>query len=59
MKDGLDLQMPLYLLAAEQLTKDKTVLGGDYFSFSNSKRDKGIVFDAKNKPPFFYSKIRR
>ena len=56
MKEGLDLQMPLYLLAAEQLTKDKTVLGGDYFSFSNSERDKGIVFDAKNKPPFFTAK---
>ena len=56
MKEGLDLQMPLYLLAAEQLTKDKTVLGGDYFSFKSSERDKGIVFDAKNKPPFFTAK---
>ena len=48
--------MPLYLLAAEQLTKDKSVLGGDYFSFKSSERDKGIVFDAKNKPPFFTAK---
>lgn len=53
MKQGLDLQMPLYLLAADKLTQDKTVLGGDYFSFAGAKRENGIFFDSSAKPSFF------
>lgn len=53
MKQGLDLQMPVYLLAADRLTQDKTVIGGGYFSFAAGERKNGIFFDNNKKPPFF------
>ncbi len=53
--DGLDMQLPLYLLAAEQLAGDGRVLGADYYSFKNAKRENGIFFDSDAKPPFFGS----
>ncbi len=56
MKQGLDMQMPLYLLAAEQMLKDKHIAGGGYFSFINGKRENGIFFDAAAKPPFIKQK---
>ncbi len=52
MERGLDMQLPLYLLAAEQLTKDKSVAGGGYFSFMEAERQGGVFFDAAAKPPF-------
>ncbi len=55
-KQGLDLQIPLYLLAADRLTQDKSVLGGGYFSFGKAKRENGIFFNSDDKPPFFGAK---
>ena len=51
MEQGLDMQMPLYLLAAQQL--GGKVLGGGYYSFKTGKREGGVFFDDTTKPPFY------
>ena len=51
MEQGFDMQMPLYLLAAQQL--GGKVLGGGYYSFKTGKREGGVFFDNDDKPPFY------
>lgn len=41
-----DLQMAFYLLAAARLYKDKKVLGGDYLSFKDYKRQGGVAWSS-------------
>lgn len=56
--EGLDIQLPLYLLAAKKLAADRKVLGADYYSLKNTKRENGIFFNGESKPPFFADKAQ-
>lgn len=45
---GLDLQLPVYLLAAEKLQGNDSVAGGGYFSLKNAERKASIAFTDLN-----------
>lgn len=45
-KQGTDLQMAFYLLAAEKICRDKEVLGGDYLSLKKQQRLGGVAWKA-------------
>lgn len=49
---GLDLQMPVYLLALAALEKQNKVLGGGYYSLKEGKRKGGFVLAKMGKTPF-------
>lgn len=49
---GLDLQIPIYLLAMAELEQDKTILGGGYYSLKEGKRKGGFALKKMPKPPF-------
>lgn len=41
---GLDLQLPVYLLAAEKMQGDDSIAGGGYLSLKNAERKASIAF---------------
>jgi len=43
---GEDLQMAFYLLAAEKLCPDKTILGGNYLSLKKKTRQGGVAWSS-------------
>ncbi|WP_337366042.1 PD-(D/E)XK nuclease family protein [Phascolarctobacterium sp.] len=49
---GLDLQMPVYLLALAALERQSQVLGGGYYSLKEGKRKGGFALQALGKTPF-------
>ena len=51
-EQGLDLQMPLYLMAAGQLAQNTGILGGGYYTFKSGMRENSIRFDSAAKLPF-------
>ncbi len=50
-KNGLDLQLPIYLLAASR-EKGKEVIGGGYFSLKDTKRGPNVTLDDSQTIPF-------
>ncbi len=51
-EQGLDLQMPLYLMAAGKLAQSTGVLGGGYYTFKTSVRENNVYFNSEAKLPF-------
>lgn len=49
---GLDLQLPVYLLALAALEPQSTVLGGGYYSLKEARRKGGFAVQALGKTPF-------
>ncbi|MCD8359327.1 MAG: exodeoxyribonuclease V subunit gamma [Acidaminococcaceae bacterium] len=49
---GLDLQMPVYLLALAALEPQNVVLGGGYYSLKEARRKGGFALQALGKTPF-------
>ena len=49
---GLDLQMPVYLLALAALETQNKVLGGGYYSLKEAKRKGGFAMQTLGKTPF-------
>ena len=49
---GLDLQMPVYLLALAALKAEAGVLGGGYYALKAGKRTGGFALQALGKTPF-------
>lgn len=45
LEKGLDLQLPVYLLAAAEMYKDKQVAGGCYFSLKDAERQSKLILD--------------
>lgn len=49
LKNGLDLQLSIYLLASAKMFKNKQISGGCYFSLKEAKRQSKLILD-KNIP---------
>lgn len=49
---GLDLQMPLYLLAVSALESKSKIIGGGYYSLKEGRRKGGFALQEIGKPPF-------
>ena len=50
---GLDLQMPVYLLALAALETQNKVLGGGYYSLKEAKRKGGFAMQTLGKNAFY------
>ena len=50
--EGLDLQIPVYLMALAALEPQSKVLGGGYYSLKEAKRKGGFAMQTLGKTPF-------